>query len=345
MPAKDDGPVLVLAPHGRDGAIASAILDEVGIASETYPSLADVVARLDAAACVVVTEEALMSADRRDLAAWLTTQPPWSDLPFILLSHRGGSPVKHLTRLLGNVTVLERPFHPSVLVSAVRSGLRARRRQREIEAHLLERQRTHERQALLIRELHHRVKNTLATVQGLLGATARSAHSVDTFYQSFADRIFSLAKTHNLLTEDFWQTASFAEILKNELSHYDDGARKRILLDGPSIELLANCAVPLGMAIHELTTNATKYGALSAPGGRIEVLWTVRNLDTERRLDIEWIERGGPPVEPPKRRGFGSTLLRRVLTDQCNAAIRIDYDRAGLICRIDMPLPEVRPAL
>jgi two-component sensor histidine kinase len=289
-----------------------------------------------------MTEEALLSADHRALADWIQMQPPWSDFPFILLTYRGGSPVEHLTDMLGNVTVLERPFHPAVLVNAVRSALRARQRQREVELHLQERQRTHERQALLIRELHHRVKNTLATVQGLLGATARSTHSVEEFYRSFADRIVSLASTHNLLTEDYWQTAPLVEMLRNELAHYDDGAQRRIVLQGPPVELSADLAVPIGMAVHELTTNAAKHGALSVPGGRIEVLWNVRNLEAERRLDIAWTEHGGPPVEQPRRKGFGSTLLHRVLTDQCRASIRIDYERDGLSCRMDIPLTDDR---
>jgi two-component sensor histidine kinase len=342
MREADDVSVLILAPHGRDDAVASAILGEVGIRSVTCTDLEALVAGLETSACAVVTEEALLSANRGELAGWVKRQPPWSDFPFILLTHRGGSPVEHLTDLLGNVTVLERPFHPAVLVNAVRSALRARQRQREVENHLKERQHTHERQALLIRELHHRVKNTLATVQGLLGATARSTHSVDEFYRSFADRIVSLANTHNLLTEDYWQTASLVEMLKNELGHYDDGARHRIVLQGPPVELSADLAVPIGMAVHELTTNAAKHGALSVPGGRIEVLWKIRDLEAERRLDIAWTERGGPPVEQPRRKGFGSTLLHRVLADQCGATIRIDYEREGLSCLMDVPLIEER---
>lgn len=342
MKEADDVSVLILAPHGRDGTIASAILGEVGIVSASCPSLATLVQGLEAAACAVVTEEALLSADRRGLADWVDRQPPWSDFPFILLTYRGDSPVEHLTELLGNVTVLERPFHPAVLVNAVRSALRARARQREVETHLKERQQTHERQALLIRELHHRVKNTLATVQGLLGATARSTNSVSEFYRSFADRIISLANTHNLLTEDYWQTASLVEMLRNELGHYDDGARQRIVLQGPPVELSADFAVPIGMAVHELTTNAAKHGALSVPGGRVEVLWGIRDMETERRLDINWIERGGPPVDQPRSKGFGSTLLHRVLAVQCCATIKIDYEREGLRCYIDIPLLEER---
>jgi two-component sensor histidine kinase len=224
----------------------------------------------------------------------------------------------------------------------VRSALRARLRQREVAAHLEERRRTHERQALLIRELHHRVKNTLATVQGLLGATARTADSVSAFYASFSDRIVALAKTHNLLTEDYWQTASLVEMFRNELGHYDNGAEERIVLDGPAVELSADLAVPLGMAVHELTTNAAKHGALSVPGGQIEVRWNLRAVESERRLAIRWIERDGPPVLEPGRKGFGSVLLHRVLTDQCRATISIDYEPKGLRCQMDLPLVEKR---
>ena len=245
--------VLILAPIGRDGAVAEKILAEVGIRSLVCASLHMVLTNLDQAGCAVVTEEALLSSDRRPLADWASRQPPWSDFPFIVLTTRGLSPDLHLPEMLGNVTVLERPFHPAVLANATQSALRARRRQREVEAHLQERQRTHERQALLIRELHHRVKNTLSTVQGLLGGTRRSSHSMDQFYHSFSDRIVALAKTHTLLTEDYWQMGSLKEMLTAELSPYNNHRAHRIVLNGPAVELSADLAVPTGMAIHELT--------------------------------------------------------------------------------------------
>ncbi|MBL7405587.1 sensor histidine kinase, partial [Escherichia coli] len=122
----------------------------------------------------------------------------------------------------------------------------AKRRQLEARAYLEERERTTERQALLIRELHHRVKNTLATVQALLGASARSATSVDAFYASFSARVISLAKTHNLLTEDYWQQAPLRDMLMNELGPYNDVEGARIQLDGPAIDLMGDLAVPTG---------------------------------------------------------------------------------------------------
>src|SRR3954451_7234564 len=163
-------PVLILAPSGRDAAVATAILGEVGVSSTVCPDLDALVSGLDCAGGAIVTEGALRNSDRKALAAWIRQQPPWSDFPFVLLTSRGGSADAGLTDLLGNVTVLERPFHPSVLVNAVRCATRAR--QREAEASLQERKRSEEHQTLLIRELQHRVKNPLAPVQALLRATS-----------------------------------------------------------------------------------------------------------------------------------------------------------------------------
>ena len=330
--------VLIFAPIGRDGQVAEKILAEVGIRSHVCATLGLLLSQLDEAGCAVVTEEALLSSDRRSLAEWVSRQPPWSDFPFVVLTTRGRSPDLHLPDMLGNVTVLERPFHPAVLANATQSALRARRRQREVEAHLQERQRTHERQALLIRELHHRVKNTLSTVQGLLGGTRRSSNSMDEFYHSFSARIIALAKTHTLLTEDYWQRGSLLDMLIAELEPYNNHASHRIVLDGPPVELSADLAVPTGMAIHELTTNAAKYGALSVPEGRVHVAWDLIDDAGTRTLCLEWTERGGPHVAIPTRKGFGSTLLQRVLTTQCNAEVRFDFHRDGLRFKMEAPL-------
>src|ERR687894_206995 len=148
-----------------------------------------------------------------------------------------------------------------------------------------------ERQQLLIRELHHRVKNTLATVQAIVGSTARTASSIDEFYQGFVGRIVSLARTHNLLTEDLWQKASLEELVQTELGPYEDEARNRIVVEGPHVELPSEAAVPIGMAIHELTTNAAKHGALSTFGGQVEVRWQIVDQD-QPMLHFTWVEHG-----------------------------------------------------
>ncbi|MGU3663065.1 sensor histidine kinase [Methylobacterium sp. A49B] len=335
-------PTLVFAPLGRDAAIATTILAEEGIEAQTCASLRELVSRLDTAGCAILTEEALLASNRQGLADWIADQPPWSDFPFILLTQRRSEAPAHVTGMLGNVSVLERPFHPATLVTAARSALRAMRRQHQARLFLEERERTAERQTLLIRELHHRVKNTLATVQALLGASARSATSVDAFYTAFSARVISLAKTHNLLTEDYWQQAPLRDMLEAELGPYNDSEGARIVLDGPRVDLVGDLAVPTGMAIHELTTNAAKHGALSVPGGRIRISWRVEQEADRPVLCLDWTERGGPLTEKPTRKGFGSTLLQRVLKLQCEADIAFDYQPQGLHFTMRAPLPDQR---
>jgi two-component sensor histidine kinase len=217
---------------------------------------------------------------------------------------------------------------------AIDNGRLYQAAQHEIE----ERKQAQTQQSLLIRELHHRVKNTLATVQAVVGATARSTSNIDEFYEAFVGRIISLANTHSLLTEAVWQTASLREILEKELSPYNDHKGERITLEGPAVELPSEAAVPIGMAIHELTTNAAKYGALSASTGRVAIHWSSEPEEGGVRLRLTWDESGGPEVTQPKRQGFGSRLLHRVLTTQLSAKVEMDFRPTGLHVSIDAPL-------
>lgn len=334
---ENDGPVLILTPLGRDAQVAAAILQEGGFKTRSCQSLATLVEALGQACCAIVTAEALRQSDRRAVSDWVVEQPPWSDFPFILINQRGGSPDPHLNDVLGNVAIIERPFHPATLVSAARSATRARRRQREAEALLQERERAARHQRLLLRELHHRVKNTLATVNGMLSATARSADSFDEFYSSFSARVVALARTQELLTEDYWQKASLRDILSNELAPFDEGEGRRVRLEGPSVELPADIAVPTAMAIHELTMNAIKYGSLSVPEGELDVVWRLRH-DKVIHLVLEWRENHGPTVQYPTRNGFGTRLLETVFARQCNAQIETDYAPSGLTFRARIPM-------
>jgi PAS domain S-box-containing protein len=203
---------------------------------------------------------------------------------------------------------------------------------------ITERKRTEEQQTLLVRELHHRVKNTLATVQAIMGSTARSSDTIEDFKNALIGRIGSLAKTHLLLADE-GNTTTFADILHSELDAFDDGSGARIRLSGPAVDMPSRLAVSLGMAVHELTTNSAKYGALSVYGGKVDVSWTVV-IDAQRRsLNFEWLESGGPPVEKPKRQGFGSRLLEFVLPGQIQAKIDIDYRPEGLRVHCAVPIP------
>lgn len=213
-----------------------------------------------------------------------------------------------------------------------------------VVADVTDRRIAEDRQNLLIRELHHRVKNTLATVQAIVGSTARNATSIESFYEAFVGRIVSLAHTHAVLTGDTWQMASLRDLLANELKPYADSdldgmPDARVTLIGPGVELASEIAVPIGMAIHELTTNAAKYGALSTRSGRVAVTWSVEPDEACGTLVFEWRESGGPAVQPPTRQGFGSRLLQRVLTTQVRAAVSMDYRLDGFHLAMRAPLP------
>ena len=200
-----------------------------------------------------------------------------------------------------------------------------------------ERKRAEEHQQLLVRELHHRVKNTLATVQAIMGSTARSAETVEEFKEAMIGRIGALARTHLLLSEE-GAIVSFADILHNELDPFDDGSEERIHLQGPDVEIASRLAVSLGMAIHELTINAAKFGALSVYGGKVDITWRVIIEAARRTLEFDWVESGGPEVTSPTRQGFGSRLLDFVLPGQIQARSRIDYRPEGVRVQCAVPL-------
>ncbi len=193
-------------------------------------------------------------------------------------------------------------------------------------------------QALLVRELHHRVRNTLATVQGVMNSTARTAETIEDYQWAFSGRISSLARTHSLLTEEIQQFVSFPHLIKQEVSIYSEGDVSRVLLEGPDVELPSQLAVPLGMTIHELATNAFRHGALSTPKGRISVTWSVLPAKEKRILICRWTETGGPRVVPPTRQGFGSMILTRVLAQQIGAKVDARYDEGGFALVAEIPI-------
>lgn len=206
-----------------------------------------------------------------------------------------------------------------------------------------ERKRAEEHRVLLIRELHHRVRNTLAMIQGMMGVTARLSSSLDEFQDAFIGRIAAVSKTHTALLESKSLAVSLAELLRNELGFYERDGRAR--LSGPDIELSSDLAVPLAMALHELTRNAVRHGALSVPAGAVNVSWDIELQPEDRRgkpgwvLRFDWAEQNGPPVAAPARQGFGSRMLTLVLPAQTAARVEQDYPADGLRLRALIPLP------
>lgn len=197
-----------------------------------------------------------------------------------------------------------------------------------------------ERQKLMIDELNHRVKNTLATVQSIAMQTARSHTDPRGFAESFQARLLALSHTHDLLTRSHWEGASLRAILEHETEAHGP---HRISLNGPPVALEPSPALSFGMIFHELATNAAKYGALSVPEGQVLVDWAVSDLK-KPMLHLSWRERGGPPAAAPTRKGFGSRLIERNVRHDLSGAVELDYAVAGFSAEFSVPLDRGRVA-
>ena len=200
-----------------------------------------------------------------------------------------------------------------------------------------ERRRYSDQRTVLIQELNHRVRNSLATVQSIAAQSFRYTETREAFQQTFEARLMALAKTHDLLTKGDWETASLRELLIAELEPYGGKESSRFILNGRDVELRSAVALAFGLVFHELATNAVKYGALSVPSGSIEIAWEIDAVD--HRLRWHWIETGGPPVKKPTRTGMGSKVIEKGLMHGFGGEARIDFNPSGVQCSIEVPLP------
>jgi two-component sensor histidine kinase len=196
------------------------------------------------------------------------------------------------------------------------------------------RRRIERHQNLLLDELNHRVKNTLATVQAMATQTLKGLEAGPR--DTFLARLFALSSQHDLLTLDNWEGASFEGVLRRALRPWREQGRARFKVEGPAVHLDTKRALALGMAFHELATNAAKYGALSNASGILKVRWT---LEPDRKvLRLRWEEEGGPPVSPPSHRGFGLRLIEHGLGLEISGKVKVDFRKEGLVCEWDMKL-------
>jgi PAS domain S-box-containing protein len=191
-----------------------------------------------------------------------------------------------------------------------------------------------ERQRLLINELNHRVKNTLATVQSIAQQSLRGCPGEH--IEWFLGRLIALSEAHDVLTSQGWQGASIRELLGRVIAPLRGPEQHRFVISGPDLFLSPRMALSLSMALHELCTNAAKYGALSTSEGRVLVAWSIAGGDA--RLRLRWEEQGGPPVQEPTSKGFGSRLITRGVAHELSALVRLEFPVTGVVCEIDAPL-------
>lgn len=191
------------------------------------------------------------------------------------------------------------------------------------------------RQKLLLDELNHRVKNTLATVQAIAAQTLRTTASPADFRVAFEARLMALSATHDLLTQSVWRGAQLEEVILMELRPHGS---ERYRLEGPAVSLSPAETLTLGLVFHELVTNAAKYGALTASEGCVRVEWTVWQEGSRQRLELTWSEDGGPEVVPPTRMGFGSRLIQHSVRGDMDGEVQLNFDASGVRVRLNLTL-------
>lgn len=201
-----------------------------------------------------------------------------------------------------------------------------------------DRRRAEAQRDLLIRELEHRVKNTLTIVQSIAAQTFRHSDVDPAVQHVFEGRLIALGNVHSVLTQQNWDSAELHDVVRSALRAHGAPDRERFTIDGPALRLGPQSAVALSMAVHELCTNAIKYGALSVEAGHVDVAWSV----ADGRFRWSWRERAGPKVKAPKRKGFGSRMIERALALQLSGKVAIEYAAGGIACTIDAPLEAIR---
>jgi two-component sensor histidine kinase/CheY-like chemotaxis protein len=190
-------------------------------------------------------------------------------------------------------------------------------------------------QKLILDELHHRIKNTLATVSAIASQSLRTATSIEHAQHAIEGRLIALGRAHDLLMQVSWANASLAHTVRGATEPYDSQGAGRFSINGPDIRITSGAVIALAMTFNELCTNTTKFGALSVPAGRIEIVWTID--EATQRLRLTWAEKGGPPVKEPTRRSFGTRMMGS-LGQQLSGAVHLAYQPDGFVYVLDVPL-------
>ena len=189
-----------------------------------------------------------------------------------------------------------------------------------------ERAAAEERRSLLLREMNHRIKNVLAAVQAIANQTFKDRATPDSI-RTFGSRLAAMAAAHDLLVTEQWESADLHQTVTAALAPFGSDRRRRFVIDGPPAQISARAALSMSMALHELCTNAAKYGALSTPAGLVSVRWWLAEAEPGPRFCFTWTESGGPPVAAPERAGFGTRLIETALASELSGSARLEYLR------------------
>jgi two-component sensor histidine kinase len=303
--------VLVLAPFRKDADYVAAFLREQKIEVKATKADGDLVEHLALSpGIVVITHEALNPQVVARIATHLAEQPDWSEVPIIVLLERAASIARTRGQLLkswpgSRLLFYTRPIAPLELVNGIQSNLLVRLRQRQVRDSI-------ERERELRLELNHRVKNILASVTSIFQMTRRGATSVEGLVSDFAGRLQALSNVHSAVFEAGGEEVSLSAVIDLTVSPYNSDGVSRIDVTGADLVVSREAGTTIALCLHELITNAIKYGALSHPDGHVELLWSVATNDSSE-LSLDWTELGGPVVREPTRQGYGTRYVRSAL--------------------------------
>jgi two-component sensor histidine kinase len=196
-------------------------------------------------------------------------------------------------------------------------------------------------QEVVIGELHHRVKNTLAIVSAITSQSLRAATTLEDAAKTISERLGALAVAHDLMIREGWTGAGCRTLIESAVDAFQSKSLHQFEIAGDNITISSGPAVSLSMVIHELCTNATKYGALSVPNGKVSIRWAIAD-EPIKRFKLRWVESGGPPVKEPTRKSFGSQLIEKALPGQLKGEARLRFPPTGLICEVNIPLTSMQ---
>jgi two-component sensor histidine kinase len=330
--------VLVLAPYRKDGSYTISLLEEHNIRGQAANAdgLAEMLDKSPGA--LVVTHEAINHHVIATIANFLKGQPNWSEVPIIVLLDRAAFSARIQAVLAAawprsRQTFYQRPVAALALISGVQAALLTRFRQREVRDYL-------EREKELRLELNHRVKNILASVISVFEMTRRGATTMEGLSEVFRGRLTALSNVHSAVFLAGGEDVSLTAVVGTTLAPYRSEEAGGIQIDGPEILVSRDAGTTLALCLHELATNAIKYGAMSQPDGYVILKWEL-SPDTDPRLTITWSEIGGPPVVEPSRQGYGTRFMRSALTGLFGESPELIFAAHGLRCVIRGPVSRV----
>lgn len=335
--------VLVLAPFRKDADYLAALLREQKIAVEAVDIDADVARHLDGSpGVIVVTHEALIPRTIAQIANHLGKQPGWSEVPIIVLLERAAPIAKIRSQLEAawpgsRLLFHTRPISALELVNIIQSNMLVRLRQRQVRDAI-------DRERELRLELNHRVKNILASVTSIFQMTRRRVATIEELADGFTGRMTALSDVHSAVFEAGGEEVALSDVVELTIAPYRINNASRIDASGPDMTVSRNAGTTIALCLHELITNAIKYGALSNSDGNVKITWAIVEGDVDR-FALEWIEVDGPAVREPTREGYGTRYVRSALGSLLGAPPQISFAAGGFRCCASGPLSRLSPAI